>query len=75
MIKVDRETSAQRTDEEALERRYVEGYQRRPDTSLAGKLGEKMGREVWREETWEEVWASAASARNAHTTAASLRVS
>jgi hypothetical protein len=43
-----------KTDEEALERRYVEGYQRKPESPLVGKLGEKMAREVWREETWDE---------------------
>jgi hypothetical protein len=42
------------TDEEALERKYVEGYQRKPESPSVGKLGEKMAQEVWQEEPWDE---------------------
>ena len=44
------------TEQEALERKYVEGYQRKPESPLLGKLGEKMAREVWPEEAWDETW-------------------
>ncbi len=40
-------------DQEALEQKYVEGYQREPESPLVGKLGEKMAREVWPEESWD----------------------
>jgi len=43
-------------EQEALERKYVEGYRRKPESALVGKLGEKMAREVWQEETWDETW-------------------
>ena len=43
-------------ERKALERKYVEGYQRRPESPLVGKLGEKMAGEVWPEETWDEAW-------------------
>ena len=43
-----------KTDDEALERRYVEGYQRKPENPSVGKLGEKMAREVWPDEAWDE---------------------
>jgi hypothetical protein len=43
-------------EQEALERKYVEGYQRKPESPLVGKLGEKMAREVWPEEAWDEAW-------------------
>jgi hypothetical protein len=45
-----------KTEQEALERKYVEGYQHKPESPLVGKLGERMAREVWREETWDETW-------------------
>ena len=45
-----------RIEQEALERKYVEGYQRKPESPLVGKLGEKMAREVWPEEAWDEAW-------------------
>jgi len=43
-------------EQEALERKYVEGYRRKPESPLVGKLGEKMAQEVWQEETWDEAW-------------------
>jgi len=45
-----------RLDQETLERKYLEGYRRKPESPLAGKLGEKMAREVWPRETWDETW-------------------
>jgi len=50
----DRRTLPETTDDEALERTYVEGYQQKPENSSVGKLGEKMAREVWPQESWEE---------------------
>jgi hypothetical protein len=41
-------------EQKVLEKEYLEGYQRKPESPLVGKLGEKMAREVWREETWDE---------------------
>jgi hypothetical protein len=38
-----------------LRRKYVEGYRRKPESPLVGRLGEKMAREVWPKETWDEV--------------------
>ena len=45
-----------RPDQQALDRKYVEGYRRKPESPLAGKLGEKMAQEVWQEETWDDAW-------------------
>jgi metal-responsive CopG/Arc/MetJ family transcriptional regulator len=45
-----------RIEQQALERKYVEGYRRTPESPLVGKLGEKMAREVWPEEAWDEAW-------------------
>ena len=45
-----------RVEEEELERRYVEGYRRKPETPSVGKLGEKMAAEVWPKEDWNEAW-------------------
>jgi hypothetical protein len=42
------------TDDEALERSYGEGYQRKPECPSVGKLGEKMAREVWPDEAWDD---------------------
>jgi hypothetical protein len=50
----DPEILLRKPDDKALERRYLEGYQRKPENPSIGKLGEKMAREVWREETWGE---------------------
>jgi hypothetical protein len=45
-----------RVDQKGLERKYQEGYRRKPESPLVGKLGEKMAQEVWPEETWDEAW-------------------
>jgi len=52
----DSEILLRKPDEEALERRYVEGYQRKPESPLAGKLGEEMAREVSSDEAWDEAY-------------------
>jgi hypothetical protein len=44
-----------KTDDEALERRYVEGYQCNPESPSTGRLGEEMASEVWPDEAWDEV--------------------
>jgi len=54
MIDSENGTVLHKTDEEALEQKHVEGYQRKPESPSVGKLGEKMAREVWQEETWDE---------------------
>jgi metal-responsive CopG/Arc/MetJ family transcriptional regulator len=46
----------ERLDEEELERQYVEGYRRKPESPSVGRLGEKMAREVWPKEDWDEAW-------------------
>jgi metal-responsive CopG/Arc/MetJ family transcriptional regulator len=45
-----------RLDQEVLDRKYVEGYRRKPESSSAGKLGEKLAGEVWPKENWDEAW-------------------
>ena len=45
-----------RIEQGALERKYVEGYQRKPESPLVGKLGERMAQEVWPEEAWDDAW-------------------
>jgi len=54
MIDIDHGTVPRKIDEEALERKCVEGYQRKPESPSVGKLGEKMAQEAWQEETWDE---------------------
>jgi metal-responsive CopG/Arc/MetJ family transcriptional regulator len=39
-----------RLDQQALDRKYVEGYRRKPESPSVGKLGEKMTGEVWPKE-------------------------
>ena len=45
-----------RLNEEELERQYVEGYRRKPESASVGKLGERMAKEVWPKEDWNEAW-------------------
>ncbi len=45
-----------RIEEEELERLYVEGYRRKPESPSVGKLGERMAAEVWPREDWNEAW-------------------
>jgi hypothetical protein len=54
MINTEDETSRRETEQETLERKYFEGYQRKPESPSAGKLGEDMAREVWAGEAWDE---------------------
>lgn len=45
-----------RLEEAELDRRYAEGYRRKPESPASGKLGEKMAAEVWPKEDWDEAW-------------------
>ena len=54
MTESDDGTVLHETDEEALERKYVEGYQREAESASVGELGEEMAQEIWQEETWDE---------------------
>ena len=42
----------QRLDEEHLDRQYVEGYRRKPESPSVGKAGEKLASSVWPKENW-----------------------
>jgi metal-responsive CopG/Arc/MetJ family transcriptional regulator len=46
----------ERIEEEELDRKYVEGYRRKPESASVGKLGERMAKEVWPKEDWNEAW-------------------
>jgi hypothetical protein len=39
-------------EEEELDRRYVEGYRRNPETPGLGRAGVKLAAQVWRKEGW-----------------------
>jgi len=56
MTDPDLGNSRRKTDDEELERSYVEGYRRKPDSPSVGKLGEEMAREVWPDEAWDEAY-------------------
>jgi hypothetical protein len=42
-----------RIEERGLERRYVEGYRRKPEKPDWGRMGAKLAAEVLPEESWE----------------------
>ena len=46
----------ERIEEEELDRKYVEGYRRKPESASVGKLGARMAKEVWPKEDWNEAW-------------------
>ncbi len=48
------EEHIRKTEEEELERRYIEGYRRKPENPAWGKLGAKLAAEVWPREDWNE---------------------
>ena len=54
LIRTACEDYLRKLEEEELDRRYVEGYRRKPESSSWGKLGEKMAGEVWPKEEWDE---------------------
>ncbi len=39
-------------EEEELERKYVEGYRRKPENPAVGKTGAKLAAIVWPKEEW-----------------------
>ena len=43
-----------RLEEQEMDRRYVEGYRRRPEKPAWGEAGAKLAAEVWPEETWAD---------------------
>lgn len=43
-----------RLEEEELERRYIEGYRRKPEDPAWGEAGIKLAAEVWPQEVWDE---------------------
>ncbi len=43
-----------RLKEEELERRYIEGYRRKPEDPAWGELGAKLATQVWPREDWDE---------------------
>ena len=43
-----------RLEEQELERRYVEGYRRKPEKPQGGQMGAKLAAEVLPEEEWDE---------------------
>ncbi|HTG61348.1 MAG TPA: ribbon-helix-helix protein, CopG family [Terriglobia bacterium] len=46
----------QRLEEQELERRYVEGYRRKPEKPAWGEIGARLAAEVLSEEDWDEAW-------------------
>ncbi|MBZ5563241.1 MAG: CopG family transcriptional regulator [Acidobacteriia bacterium] len=43
-----------RLEEEELDRKYVEGYRRKPEKPVWGEVGSKMAAEVLAQEDWDE---------------------
>lgn len=43
-----------RLEEEELDRRYVEGYRRKPEDRAWGKAGAKLAARVWPVEDWSD---------------------
>ncbi len=48
------EAYLRRLEEEELDRRYVEGYRRKPEKPALGEAGAKMAAEVLNREDWDE---------------------
>jgi hypothetical protein len=44
----------QRLDEHELDRRYVDGYRRKPERPALGETGAKLAAKVWPQEEWDE---------------------
>jgi metal-responsive CopG/Arc/MetJ family transcriptional regulator len=38
--------------EDELDRQYVAGYHRHPESAAVGKIGERLAAEVWTREDW-----------------------
>lgn len=54
LIRAACEEYLRRLEEEELDRRYVEGYRRKPENPALGKAGAKLAAEVWSKEDWDE---------------------
>ncbi len=52
LIRAACEEYLRRLEEEELDRRYVEGYRRKPEDPAWGKAGAKLVPEVWPKEDW-----------------------
>jgi len=52
LIRVACEDYLRKLEEEQLDRRYVEGYRRKPEKPDFGQAGAKLAAEVWPEEDW-----------------------
>jgi hypothetical protein len=44
----------QKLEEDELDRRYVEGYRRKPEKPDLGKAGARLAAQVWPREDWDE---------------------
>jgi hypothetical protein len=54
LIRTACEEYLRKLEEEELDRRYVEGYRRKPEDPAWGELGAKLAAEVWPQEDWNE---------------------
>jgi len=52
LIRAACEEYLRRLEEEGLERRYIEGYRRKPENPAWGKAGAKLAGQVWPKEEW-----------------------
>jgi len=43
-----------RLEEEELDRQYIEGYRRKPEDPVWGRIGSHLASEVWPREKWDE---------------------
>ena len=43
-------------EEDELERRYMEGYRRKPENPAWGEAGAKLAAQVLTREDWDEAW-------------------
>jgi len=52
VIRAACEEYLRRLEEEELDRRYVEGYRRKPEKAALGKAGARLATRVWPKEDW-----------------------
>lgn len=52
LIRAACEEYLRQLEEEELERRYIEGYRRKPENPAWGKAGAKLAAQVWPKEEW-----------------------
>jgi hypothetical protein len=41
-------------EDEELDRQYIEGYRRKPEDPVWGKIGSQLADKVWPQERWDE---------------------